>query len=154
LTTSNLVEFLREGKKKGRRSPLDNVVDAFKSELDTYAQVFVIVDALDECAKQHREHLLERLRSLTADSVVKLLATSRDIPAIREIMDAHAEIKIVAHEPDLRAYVESGVKHIPELRQYLTGELTIEHVVVTIIEKARGMWVLLCLAHRTHSHPV
>ena len=55
------------------------------------SKVYLIMDALDECPEDHdaRQRVLERIERLTQEaSNLKIFATSRELPAIRESMEA------------------------------------------------------------------
>jgi hypothetical protein len=64
------------------RPKLGEISEILKSETGRYSKIFVVVDALDECAedKGSRESLLNELRKL--QPIASLMVTSRFIDSI------------------------------------------------------------------------
>ena len=58
---------------------LDEVTSALSSTVETLEEVFLVVDALDECSEEVRWGLVERLKSLQPG--LRLLITSRYLMA-------------------------------------------------------------------------
>jgi hypothetical protein len=111
---------------------LDDVRAALTSEIGTYSKLFVIVDALDECADDGiRESLLKELRSLK----VRLLVTSRDVPSIAQHFHDATRLDVSADNQDVQEYVRG---RIGQATRRPVKELQ-ERVITKVTEKARGM---------------
>lgn len=70
------------------------------------SRVYLVLDALDECAPEHRVSLLQTLSQLSRVPGLRLLVTSR--PHIRELTTAFTQflrLKIVAQDEDIRLYI-------------------------------------------------
>jgi hypothetical protein len=78
-------------------------------EVSRYSNVFIVVDALDECSEMNetRSRLLDALRSLTG--MVQILVTSRGIPSINIEQDfpGTRRLDIRATDDDMRRYIET-----------------------------------------------
>jgi hypothetical protein len=108
------------------------------------ARVYLIMDALDECPEDHeaRQRVLGRIeRLIQGASNVKILATSRELPAIRESMAALGSepMRIATSDvdADIQRYVAnqlSGDRSFRKLRKE-----TLYLIESTIASKADGM---------------
>ena len=110
----------------------------------TYDEVFLVVDALDECPEDGdvRHYMMECLARLSdAASHVKILATSRELPDIREsmVMLGAKPVSIKTHsvDADIRKYMATQMSRDHRLSRLETAtKALIEN---TISEKADGM---------------
>ena len=98
----------------------------------TYARVFIIVDALDECQATGgcRARFLSQIFDLQAKCEAHLFATSRFIPEIIETFDGKLSLEIRASSDDVCKYLDvrisEGESHIlkrPDLRAEITTEI-------------------------------
>ncbi|KAI9666864.1 MAG: hypothetical protein M1831_001369 [Alyxoria varia] len=91
---------------------IDTMIDIVKDRCLTY----VVVDALDECAKDTRQDLVNAFSRLLQESsgLVKLFISSRDDLDIVLHMNAYPDIKIEAQDnkDDILRYVESSVDRL------------------------------------------
>ena len=143
--TSDSTEFLIKHQDQGRRPSLDALMTILKAEIETYSNVFIVVDALDECfPEQAQQDLLERLQSLTvATPVAKLMVTSRYIPSIERAIHADVKLEIVATECDIRSHVEARIFKNHTLNRLITKAPSMtERVVRKVTDKAQGMYVV------------
>jgi hypothetical protein len=108
------------------------------------ARVYLIIDALDECPEDHeaRQHVLERIERLTQGaSNLKILATSRELPAIRESMVALASqpMRIATSDvdADIQRYVANQLLGDRSFRKF--RKETLDLIESTIASKADGM---------------
>jgi len=76
------------------RPSLDEVSKLLCSIIESYSQVFIVVDALDECKDNTRTKLLSKIRNLQTQSNTKLMATSRFIATIMEGFKEDIDLKI------------------------------------------------------------
>jgi Cdc6-like AAA superfamily ATPase len=74
----------------------------------TFSQMFLVVDALDECSETNRRGLLLELRHLQEKTGMKLLATSRPTATayFQRIFKECALLKIRANESDVNAVLD------------------------------------------------
>jgi hypothetical protein len=104
----------RHSKQKSRPS-LDDMFEALLTICSNHARVHVVVDALDECADQDatRSRLIEKLRELQARTNVRLLFTSRFIPAITEKFQSDPMLEVRASEEDVKRFVAGQIPRLP-----------------------------------------
>jgi hypothetical protein len=108
------------------------------------ARVYLIMDALDECPEDHqaRQRVLELIERLTQGaSNLKILATSRELPAIRESMAALGSqpMRIATSDvdADIQRYVANQLSGDRSFRKF--RKETLDLIESTIASKADGM---------------
>jgi hypothetical protein len=77
-----------------------------RETVEKYRQVFIIVDALDECVEGERGRFVEEMVRLEEHYGARLLVTSRDVPEVTDLLEGSVRLEIVADEGDLRRYAE------------------------------------------------
>lgn len=98
-------------KHRGRqtRPAVDELRTVFRSLVPLYSQVYIVVDALDEChnTDRQRDRFLSELFSLQQfqSNHVNILATTRFVPEIVQRFAGHPHIEIRAHASDLEIYL-------------------------------------------------
>ena len=88
----------------------DEIVSALKTVISQQTDVFILVDAIDECSQEGgtRVQLLQILRGLCVDlEPVHILVTSRGVPEIVALMKDAPSIEIKANSEDISDYVRS-----------------------------------------------
>ena len=92
----------------------EDLEDILLSSVKSYDEVYLLLDALDECPKsdEMRQNVLERLEWLSRSaSNVRILATSRELRNMREWMEMleanTVSIAVRAVNVDIRTYVSS-----------------------------------------------
>ncbi|KAH0522614.1 hypothetical protein TsFJ059_006437 [Trichoderma semiorbis] len=109
-----------------------------------FDKTYVFVDALDECPEENRDELLNLLKEL--EPHIRLFTTSRPNIDISSIFDTLSEIKIEAHESDIRAYLKHRIKKTSKLRRFTTRDSQLEEDIIRcLLEKSNGMFLLACL---------
>lgn len=110
-----------------------------KKELDSYERIYVLVDALDECADDAaREMLVEQLQNLK--SGLNLMVTSRPSENIARMFKGTLLNQISAHPADLRTYVESRIAQGTRLRQHVRSDDALsEDIMQNVVNSAEGM---------------
>lgn len=124
------------------RPSLDEISPLLMKELQTYSPVFVIIDALDECADRNntRAALLAQIQKLPQNS--RVLITSRYSPKIEENFKDVPAIDIRATDDDVKRYIEGRIKREPKLAKHIRSDPTLMDDIVTIVvENCQGMYV-------------
>jgi hypothetical protein len=106
------------------------------------SEVYVVVDALDECIDKNGRIIWNGLLSKLKSSVsnLHLLYTSRDIEDIAGILTGSTCIKIRASEADIQAYVRAQVKSAESLLPICEQDDELENKIAqAIASKAEGM---------------
>ncbi|KAJ7581669.1 ankyrin repeat-containing domain protein [Mycena floridula] len=119
---------------------------ALQTEVLLYSQVYIVVDALDECSESNQARKLffsthdQGLWSLPGH--VHLLITSRDILSISQEFDNMPRIFIEAHNQDLETYIQGRVTTDIKLKRLVKEDMALAaEIVEQIILKAAGMFL-------------
>jgi hypothetical protein len=126
---SEFVEAYYDYHCKRRTRPLfADIVIAFRDELQSYQQVFVIIDALDE--SQASVDLVSTVLDLQRTGQFNLLATSRPLPEISAQFVDVAVMPIRATHQDVQTYLEAHIRRLPgfvksniKLQEEITGSI-------------------------------
>ncbi|KAI9843643.1 MAG: hypothetical protein M1837_006225 [Sclerophora amabilis] len=127
---------------KETRPTLDEVSKLLLSAMASYSQVFIVVDALDECADGNgmRNSILAKLRSLQASNDINLMATSRFIPHIMEAFENDPQLEIRASEADVRRYLDGQMFRLA--RCVIKNAALQEDIKEEIVKAVDGMFLL------------
>jgi hypothetical protein len=122
--------------------------DIFISLAIHFDQIFLIIDALDECPRDERHQIIGFLTK-TVKSIprAKVFVTSRKEPDIVEAFEREEtpiiEIRAENVSEDISVYVRSEVKRLREgyngKRFYVRSDALEEKIIRTLTEKAEGM---------------
>lgn len=128
-------------KAKRTRPSFEEISYALLSVATLYSQIFIAVDALDECQASDgcRSTLLREIFSLQAKGGANLFATSRPIPEISEQFEGSASLEIRASEGDIQRYLDGRMSQLPAFIQrnsYLQGMIK-----TSVAEVVDGMYV-------------
>ncbi|GAB7364764.1 hypothetical protein MBLNU230_g5562t1 [Neophaeotheca triangularis] len=109
------------------------------------SRVYLLVDALDECPEEHeaRQRVLDRIERLTHDAPnLKVFATSRELPTIRESLEALGSeplrIPTSSVDADIRKYLASQLSSDRSFLRF--SPVTLNWIKSTISTKADGMF--------------
>jgi len=130
------VEALYSDHVKHRTRPsFDEVSKSLHAIIERYSQVFVVVDALDECRDDDgtRRKLLSEIRNLQSQFNVKLMATSRFIPEIEHEFETDIRLEVRAIDEDVEQYLDSQMSR---LRSFVIRSPTLPQLIKTNITKA------------------
>jgi hypothetical protein len=121
--------------KRKSRPSLDEIFGALQSVCSNYTTVYIVVDALDECADRDgaRGQLIDELLELQARTDVRLLFTSRFIPEITHKFQLNPMLEVRASEEDVRRFVAG---QIPHLRNFVQRNEELKETIQDKIVKA------------------
>jgi hypothetical protein len=96
---------------KGTNPTCQEYVDLLQFLARECSEIYVAIDALDECVDKNGRIIWNGLLSLLKNSVfnLRLLYTSRDIEDIAGVLAGSTRIEIHASEADIQAYVRAQV---------------------------------------------
>ena len=143
--SDNIIGLYNHHTHKGSRPPISELSDLLHSEITHLSEVFILVDAMDECSVNNdtREELLTTLQGLVEMPNVRLMITSRPAASIETQLQGMAYFEIRAADEDIRKYVEYRItkerRLIPHVREDDAFRVSI---IDTIIAKAQGMYVM------------
>ena len=144
------VESLYEKCSEGRSQPTPPSLDALRNVLcqlfGCFNEVYIVLDALDECTERH--HLILALEDIVAwqKSELHLLATSRRELELEEFMNTITKeadrigIQGMPVEADINSYVLGRLCTDRRLKRWHKSDLEKE-IAMTLTSKAHGMYV-------------
>jgi hypothetical protein len=91
----------------------EEISSALTKVLQMFSQVFLIVDALDECSEQTRRELLSYLQEQQKRTKIKLLVTSRPTINVQQEFDDCEILEIRADEQDVKIVLGSLIERLP-----------------------------------------
>ncbi|KAI0884774.1 ankyrin repeat-containing domain protein [Annulohypoxylon maeteangense] len=110
---------LIENHRRNKSLSLEEISTALLGIVKSRHRVFLIIDALDECAPDIREELLDAVMKLQVGTTVRFMATSRGgFHSIEKRFETCSTIEIKAAEEDVQAFVRNGLKHIGHLDKH------------------------------------
>ncbi|RYP86354.1 hypothetical protein DL769_000738 [Monosporascus sp. CRB-8-3] len=98
------------------RPSLEEIINALRFVLTNYSSVYVVVDALDECAYEDgtRSQLLANLRDLQSKTDTRLMVTSRFIPDIENEFRSMPTLEVRASGADVKRFVLGQIHRLPK----------------------------------------
>ena len=137
-------QAFREGKREvgGRRLLLADLMRMLKIAIASLPQVFICIDALDECLPKHLPELLGSLRDIVRESPwTKIFLTGRFHvrEAIQRYFTKVVVIPINPNTDDIRNYLEMRLDQDEE-PEAMDSDLRVD-IVKIIVEKMSDMYV-------------
>lgn len=126
-----------EHQMRGTRPSLQEILDTLRSVLGDYSQVYVVIDALDECQERNdvRHQLLRVCRDLQKQFNLHLMVTSRHISDIMEEFKDVSQLEVRASSADVRRYVAGKIEQLPRcIRQDSDLQETIQNKVCEAVD--------------------
>ena len=103
----------------------------------SFARVFIVIDALDECDPAILNGFIKPLTKLPD---IRILVTSRDLPYIERCFVSSRRLEIRANEADIRSYVQDRIKEEVELADFVNEDDTLRGKIVnTLVQRSCGM---------------
>ena len=120
------------------RPKLDDVTKILKAEVERHANVYVVIDALDECEPAYRLRLLTELKALQPK--LRLMVTSRYFDAFGADMGIDTDVEILASDGDIKRYVQERIANTPRLGRWIAADSSLEATIeAKVIEAAQSM---------------
>lgn len=130
---------------KNTRPTFEEISRVLRAEIDSFSDVFFIVDAMDECqhANGIRDGLLAELCSLQEKPNVRLMMTSRFLSTLETNLQDAVRLEIMASNSDIIKYLEVRISEERRLARLIGGDVALQTAIInTIVSKAQGMSVL------------
>lgn len=106
--------------------------------VNTRERIYLVIDALDECAERHRKAFLQFVDRLKQAQTISFLITSRPYPHdIYSAFQDYPQIEIQAQDADLRNYIYQELEQAG-VRDVVDDEFTAE-IVQKLASSAQGM---------------
>jgi hypothetical protein len=141
----HLLNFYRTYWRDDRTPAFDKYKDSFYVLAKTFKQIFLIVDALDECKHDQRERVISFISDLVDDLPrAKVFVTSRREVDIIEAFTRRETplIQIEAHNvsEDINAFVNDRVEHLVGTNKLRLKDPALkERIIQTLVSRAEGM---------------
>lgn len=135
-----------ELKEQARTARREDLVQALFSVCRERDQVYLIIDALDECEPRLRKEFIGLLNELKGRA--KIFVTSRDhITDISKAFESWPKVEIMAHNADLQIFVLDEINQSDWHEEI--DQSFLEEIIARVIQCARGMFLLAVLHVRT-----
>ncbi len=109
------------------------------------SHVYIVLDALDEFANDHRAHLINVIRGSLGDNI-HLLVTLRPDIALDPFFVADTTLNIEASADDIKLYIVDRFSQSSRLASHIMGKdgtILQEEILSKVTEKSYGM----CVTH-------
>lgn len=137
---SKSIQNYYDGHKSSNTDPNpEGAFEVLKAECDNWSQIFIIIDAMDECSEKDsaRKSVIKGLRSLQGSKVVNILVTSRPIPSILCDLEVSERLEIRANSEDIQRYL---VGQMDRFDKRVLAETDLQEKIISgIIDAADGM---------------
>ncbi|KAF1811509.1 ankyrin [Eremomyces bilateralis CBS 781.70] len=132
--------------KKKSRPSLSDIFEALQSVCSNQTTVYILVDALDECADTDggRGRLIDKLCELQTKGDLRLMLTSRFIPEVTERFRSSPSLEVRASDSDVRHFIDG---HIPRLPKCIQRNEELQNLVQDKIAGAVDGMFLLARLH-------
>lgn len=151
---SDLLPMVKDFQKKytdsNPRPTLKDHSELLSSMVQQFSQVYLMVDALDECAKvddernTNRHSFVNELKQLqsSTDRPLHLLITSRPLPEIEQDLEGAAKLEIRASNDDITAYINWKISDSEMLTLYTNEDSTLKKEINdSLLKKCHDMYV-------------
>ncbi|KIM82512.1 hypothetical protein PILCRDRAFT_70744, partial [Piloderma croceum F 1598] len=140
MTSDNVKSLHEQHVGRGTRPTYEELKKAFQSEVGT-SNVYIVVDALDECLERDQGYLITELRSL--GSAIHLMVTSRPLLSIEQLFQHATRLDILANDTDVRKYIEDRIAHEYRLVLHVNTDQALREIIIEkIAANVKGMYVL------------
>ena len=142
IVSDEMISLHNEHTHKRTRPTVNELSRILSTELQSFSDVFIIIDAMDECDQANgvRERLLAELLGLQEHASTRLMITSRFLAGLE--MDLHdaARLEIRASDNDIKKYVEDRICNEKRLVRYIKPDRELyEAIVIALVNSAEGM---------------
>jgi hypothetical protein len=130
--------------KRDTHPTLKEISKTLQLEMSHFSKVFIVFDALDECATDQniRSKVLDELKTLQPK--LRLMVTGRPFAATyMSRFDGYKTLEIRARDSDIKKFVEGQIDTDESVRKYTSesdGDELRKQIVDTVVIKAKGMY--------------
>ena len=114
-----------------------------KIEIQSLAKVYIVIDALDECAEESgvRADLVGALKALP--ETVNLLVTSRHVASVAQILEGSKRLDVKASGGDVREYIRMRTRREQRLQRHVSMDPLLQRdIIQRVSQNCQGMLVL------------
>ena len=131
----------KEHRDKSTRPSRNDISSALRCVSALYSNVFIIIDALDECQVTNgcRAEFLVEIFGLQATARAKIFATSRFDPEIEKAFKQGIKTEIRARDEDVQTYLTGNIARLPS---FISSNPDLQDKIkATISKTVNGMYV-------------
>ncbi len=132
--------------RKTKHPSLDDLTKCLSEVLGCVSShVYIVLDALDEFANDHREHLIDVIQRMLGDNIYLLVMSRPDI-ALDLLFEADTTFNIEASTDDIGLYIEDRLSQSWRLASIIKGKgglIARKKILSQVIEKSYNM----CVTH-------
>ena len=135
-----LVELYTKLREQNRKPRIQDLESTLLQACQDFDQVFVAIDALDECDEaMRRKYFLPLLAALQRTSRIRLFVTSRPYPEdIRKALNPVPQLSVQASDADLRKYLRTRIEDSDNAD--IIDEDFSQHLIETVTKGAQKMY--------------
>ncbi|KAI5838988.1 ankyrin repeat-containing domain protein [Morchella snyderi] len=141
-----LPQAIEEAYKENKKPKLDQLYEILLEIRNSFAQTFIIFDALDECDQiLQRERLLPMFHRL-GEAGINLFLTSREHPEdIQESFANITKMRLWAKDEDISSYIEQRIADSPRAKRLINrGNSDLKGEIISALQEcAKGMFLLV-----------
>jgi len=142
IVPSSVQDIFKDFEGQTSQPTLKDIVQALSSMIRTeHLEVFIIVDALDECLRYDRDRFLLELFHLRDVCEIRLMATAQLFPEIKTMFEGVSRVKTVQISPPkevIMCYIEGEARKVLE-PQITNDREFMDDIKTTIADIADGM---------------
>ena len=138
-----VVRMYERHSKTRTKLSLGECFSALEAIVCDFSNLYLVVDALDECTNQNgtRYQFLKRIRKLQSASTLRLMVTSRSVPEIAYEFERDSVLEVLASELGIKQYVNGQIYRLPKCIQ---RDIQLQHTIEdAIAQAAGGMYVMI-----------
>ena len=136
--TEELKEAYKKHSKEGTAPSLPECCRLLKAAIACYSKIYLVIDALDECAEDTRDILFAELWKMTPNMSI-IIASRHTVNSLHDSESA-LRIEIEADVLDIRNYLEARITESRILQAHIKKDGLLHEVIISsIIDKAKGM---------------
>lgn len=111
----SVMDLYERHRERRSRPSVQELAKLLTSSVTNFSQVFIVVDALDECQESYgcRSKFISQLLDLHTQSGINLFVTTRHIPHIIEQFTGSIKKEIRASDEDIERHLEGCMINLP-----------------------------------------
>ncbi|KAJ6149578.1 hypothetical protein N7471_000777 [Penicillium samsonianum] len=143
LLPSTVLLLYEKHRSNGSRPSFKDLSKAFKDVVQmALKQVFIVIDALDECKAVTISRILSQISETRASGNLNLLSTSRSVPAIEARFQGSPFQEIRARKEDVMRYLKARLEDCEEDCALIRRPALQEKAILVIADSVKGMFLL------------
>ncbi|KAK4695531.1 hypothetical protein P7C71_g2236, partial [Lecanoromycetidae sp. Uapishka_2] len=130
------------------RPTISELSRSLKQELRSFSDVFIIVDAIDECTEVNgvRDRVLTEISGLHENPNIHLMLTSRPLAGLETRFRDPARLEIIASDSDIEKYLEVRLIEEQRLARLIKDDTVLQNdIIAAIVSRAKGMFLIATL---------